>query len=166
MKVVACCSKCYSTHDVVHNAVRSRFGYSTCTWDEKTFLLHTAPIGEFILFWSRKSSERNTTTRKFDSDSRPRAKCLITLPNNSLPLSLPNIYQPNRLATIMEPKILPTEPKRIKPPKLGGLRHLERLLGLREGDVISTDAVFLSLDLEVGSDRQRLHLLRGKPVVN
>ncbi|KAH8777756.1 hypothetical protein F5883DRAFT_544020 [Diaporthe sp. PMI_573] len=54
---------------------------------------------------------------------------------------------------------------KLKPGRLGGLKHLERLLGSREDGVLSIDAVFISLDLEVASDRQRLHLLAEKPVV-
>ena len=50
-------------------------------------------------------------------------------------------------------------------PKLGGLNHLERLLQLRQDSVLSTDAVFISLDLEVASDREKLHLSPEKPVV-
>ncbi|KAI1421286.1 hypothetical protein F5Y12DRAFT_768795 [Xylaria sp. FL1777] len=51
--------------------------------------------------------------------------------------------------------------------KRGGLRHLERFLGLRLDNALSigTDAVFISLDLEVGSDRQRLHLFTDEPVI-
>lgn len=51
--------------------------------------------------------------------------------------------------------ILPAfdKPPSLKPSKLGGLNHLERLLGLRQDAVLSTDAVFVSLDLEVDSDR-------------
>ena len=56
-------------------------------------------------------------------------------------------------------------PSRIKFPKLGGLKHLERLLRLRQDSVLSTDAVFVSLDLEVASDRRRVHLSSEKPVV-
>ena len=54
---------------------------------------------------------------------------------------------------------------RLKLPKLGGLNHLERLLQLRQDSVLSTDAIFISLDLEVASDRERLHLSSEKPVV-
>ncbi|KAI1114252.1 hypothetical protein F5Y14DRAFT_188648 [Nemania sp. NC0429] len=54
--------------------------------------------------------------------------------------------------------------------KLGGLRHLERFLGLRPDnasskDRPSKDAVFISLDLEVASDRRRLHLSTDKPLI-
>lgn len=41
----------------------------------------------------------------------------------------------------------------IKRPKQGGLGSLERFLGLRLDNVLSTDAIFISLDLEVASDR-------------
>ncbi|KAK2593015.1 hypothetical protein QQS21_009269 [Conoideocrella luteorostrata] len=46
-------------------------------------------------------------------------------------------------------------------PSLGGLEHPERLLGLRQDRLLSTDAIFISLDLEVASDRKRL-LRSGK----
>lgn len=59
-----------------------------------------------------------------------------------------------------------TQPLKLETGKLGGLKHLERLLGLRTDDDLSTDdAVFVSLDLEVASDRQRLHLSTEKPLV-
>ena len=54
---------------------------------------------------------------------------------------------------------------RLKLPKLGGLNHLERLLQLRQDSVLSTDAICISLDLEVASDRERLHLSSEKPLV-
>lgn len=54
---------------------------------------------------------------------------------------------------------------KLKPGRLGGLKHLERLLGVREDGVLSIDAVFIYLDLEVASDRQRLHLSAEKPVI-
>lgn len=57
-----------------------------------------------------------------------------------------------------------TQPLRLKKGRLGGLKHLERLLGLREAGGLPIDAVFVSLDLEVASDRQRLHLSTTKPV--
>ena len=66
----------------------------------------------------------------------------------------------------MVPEVPPNQPKKFRPPKFGGLRHLERLLGLRKDGFIPTDAIFVSLDLEVGSDRRRLHLLTERPVVN
>lgn len=66
---------------------------------------------------------------------------------------------------IMEHASTHTEPWKIKAGRLGGLKHLERLLGTRQDGVLSTDAVFVSLDLEVASDRQRLHLSAEKPVV-
>ncbi|KAI1754707.1 hypothetical protein F4782DRAFT_456706 [Xylaria castorea] len=51
--------------------------------------------------------------------------------------------------------------------KRGGLRHLERFLGLRldNANALSTDAIFISLDLEVSSDRQKLHLFTDKPLI-
>ncbi|KAI0401810.1 hypothetical protein F4802DRAFT_618369 [Xylaria palmicola] len=49
--------------------------------------------------------------------------------------------------------------------KRGGLRHLERFLGLQLENALFKDAVFVSLDLEVGSDRQRLHLSTDEPLV-
>ncbi|KAI1193401.1 hypothetical protein F5X97DRAFT_314244 [Nemania serpens] len=51
--------------------------------------------------------------------------------------------------------------------KRGGLSHSERFLGLRldNASALSTDAIFISLDLEVGSDRQRLHLSTDKPLI-
>lgn len=58
-----------------------------------------------------------------------------------------------------------TESWKIKAGRLGGLKHLERLLGTREDGALSIDAVFVSLDLEVASDRQRLHLSDEKPVI-
>lgn len=58
-----------------------------------------------------------------------------------------------------------SQPWKLKAGRLGGLKHLERLLGIREDGVLSIDAVFVSLDLEVASDRQRLHLSTEKPVV-
>lgn len=58
-----------------------------------------------------------------------------------------------------------TKSWKIKAGRLGGLKHLERFLGTREDGVLSVDAVFVSLDLEVASDRQRLHLSDEKPVV-
>ena len=47
----------------------------------------------------------------------------------------------------------------------GGLGHLERFLGLRLDNAFSRDAVFISLDLEVASDRQRLHSSTDRPLV-
>ncbi|KAI0441890.1 hypothetical protein F4803DRAFT_576113 [Xylaria telfairii] len=47
----------------------------------------------------------------------------------------------------------------------GGLKYLERFLGLRLDNVVSTDAVFISLDLEVASDRQKLHISTDKPLI-
>lgn len=58
-----------------------------------------------------------------------------------------------------------TQPFKLKTGKLGGLKHLERFLGLREDGGLAIDVVFVSLDLEVASDRQRLHLSTEKPVV-
>jgi hypothetical protein len=51
--------------------------------------------------------------------------------------------------------------------KRGGLRYLERFLGLRLDNThaLSTDGIFISFDLEVGSDRQRLHLFTDKPLI-
>ncbi|KAI0454316.1 hypothetical protein F5B21DRAFT_524721 [Xylaria acuta] len=49
--------------------------------------------------------------------------------------------------------------------KRGGLRHLERFLGLRLDSILSTDAVLISLDLEVSSDQQKLHLSTDEPPV-
>ncbi|KAK5997485.1 hypothetical protein PT974_02846 [Cladobotryum mycophilum] len=57
-----------------------------------------------------------------------------------------------------------TKPTKLKP-RLGGLKNLERLLGLRQDQILPTDAIFISLDLEVASDRKTLHLSAGKPVV-
>lgn len=65
----------------------------------------------------------------------------------------------------MEDGSTSTESWKIKAGRLGGLKHLERLLGTREDGVLSIDAVFVSLDLEVASDRQRLHLSDEIPVV-
>lgn len=58
-----------------------------------------------------------------------------------------------------------TQPLGLKTGGLGGLKHLERLLGTREDGALSIDALFVSLDLEVASDRQKLHLSAEKPVV-
>lgn len=57
-----------------------------------------------------------------------------------------------------------TTSTKLKPP-LGGLKNLERLLGLRIDRVLATDAVFISLDLEVASDRKTLHPSGNKPIV-
>jgi hypothetical protein len=54
---------------------------------------------------------------------------------------------------------------RLKPSKFGGLNHLERNLGMRQDASLSPDAVFVSLDLEVASDRDRLHLSSEKPII-
>ena len=56
-------------------------------------------------------------------------------------------------------------PKRPKAPKLGGLTHLERLLGLRNDGVLTTDAVLISMDLEVASDRHTLQSSTERPVI-
>lgn len=45
----------------------------------------------------------------------------------------------------------------LKPSELGGLIHLGRLLGLRQDAVLSTDAVFVSFDLDVDSNRLNWH---------
>ncbi|KAK5989234.1 hypothetical protein PT974_10740 [Cladobotryum mycophilum] len=58
-----------------------------------------------------------------------------------------------------------TESPRVQSAKFGSLKHLQRLLGVREVGALSTDAVFMSLDLEVASERQRLHLSTEKPVL-
>ena len=55
-------------------------------------------------------------------------------------------------------------PKSKIKPRLGGLKHLERLLGLHEDGTLSTDAIFVSLDLEFVSDRKLLHL-PDEPVI-
>jgi hypothetical protein len=47
----------------------------------------------------------------------------------------------------------------------GGVRHLERLLGLRQDGAFSTDAVFVSLDIETDADRRRLHASGATPEV-
>jgi hypothetical protein len=74
-------------------------------------------------------------------------------------------FQPH-LAAMSAMKSNPNAaPPKLKPSKLGGLNHLERLLGLRQDAVLSRDAVFISLDLEVTSDRQRLHLSSESPVI-
>lgn len=65
----------------------------------------------------------------------------------------------------MEHDAASKQPFEIKRGKLGGLKHLERLLGLREDDVLSTDAVFVSLDLEVAADRKKIELSTEKPPV-
>ncbi|CAJ2500514.1 Uu.00g033670.m01.CDS01 [Anthostomella pinea] len=65
----------------------------------------------------------------------------------------------------MEPGTRQGEPTHLESPKQGGLKLLERLLGLRNDNIVSTDAVFVSLDLEVDADRQKLHLLTEEPVV-
>lgn len=65
----------------------------------------------------------------------------------------------------MEHRSTHTESWKIKAGRLGGLKHLERLLGIREDGILSIDAVFVSLDLEVASDRQRLHLSAEKPII-
>ncbi|KAI1849839.1 hypothetical protein JX265_013542 [Neoarthrinium moseri] len=54
----------------------------------------------------------------------------------------------------------------MKEPKMGGSKHLERLLGLREDGVLSTDAVFVSLDLECDTDRHRPSLSTQKPIIS
>ena len=50
-------------------------------------------------------------------------------------------------------------------PSLGGVKFLERFLGLRGDAIISTDAVFISLDLEVASDRKFLSSSGEQPVI-
>ncbi len=74
-----------------------------------------------------------------------------------------NLFSP----TIMAPSNEPFDVRSSNTTHLkrGGLRHLERFLGLRLDNALSTDAVFISLDLEVGSDRQRLHLSTDEPLV-
>lgn len=63
----------------------------------------------------------------------------------------------------MEHESTHTQPSKLKKGKVGGLKHLERLLGLREdGRLSSIDAVFVSLDVEVASNR---NLAPTKPVV-
>jgi hypothetical protein len=44
-------------------------------------------------------------------------------------------------------------PSRLKFSKLGGLIQLERLLHPHQDFVLPTDAIFVSFDLEGGSDR-------------
>ncbi|KAL7794250.1 hypothetical protein V8C37DRAFT_377002 [Trichoderma ceciliae] len=62
-----------------------------------------------------------------------------------------------------------SSPLAITPTKLkrhqGGLKHLERLLGLRQDQVLPTDAVFISLDSEVTSDPQILRPSGDKPII-
>ncbi|KAK8041941.1 hypothetical protein PG993_006464 [Apiospora rasikravindrae] len=54
---------------------------------------------------------------------------------------------------------------RLKNARGGGINHLHRLLGMRNDDVISTDAVFVSLDLEVDEWRKKLCTLNREPKV-
>jgi hypothetical protein len=58
-----------------------------------------------------------------------------------------------------------TQPLKLTTHKLGGLKHLERLLGTRQDGVLTIDDMLISLDLEVASDRERLYLSAEKPVV-
>lgn len=48
-------------------------------------------------------------------------------------------------------------------PRRGRLWHLEQFLGLRQAGPFPTDAVFVSLDLEVASDRGRIGQSGEKP---
>lgn len=52
-----------------------------------------------------------------------------------------------------------------KRPKRGGTNHLQRLLGMRQDNLLPTDVVIVSLDLEVSEDLGNLHLLERDPVI-
>jgi hypothetical protein len=66
--------------------------------------------------------------------------------------------------SISRPAASITTKARLKP-HLGGLRHIERFLGLRRDNFLPTDAILISIDLEVASDRKLLHLSNEKPLV-
>lgn len=46
------------------------------------------------------------------------------------------------------------------------MKNLQRLVGMRQDGVLPTDVVFVSIDMEVDEDRQKLHLLDRDPVIN
>ncbi len=59
----------------------------------------------------------------------------------------------------------PLIPLRTKPSKLVGLKDLRRLLGVSQDNVLSVDAIFISIDLEVDGDRLWLHSSAEQPII-